>query len=272
MSNRKGIAAVFAVCLGLISLLVDAGEETVKADMRALGKIEGTCRPSEDGSSSWTTLAAEDPARAGYCASKLIADLSGFGDVTVLEGSKLPGTALILEGTGQWVIGLDGSKVQVLFAKDAPAISALAEKAGARSWMPVALKAHPRWLDRFDNDAFAFGFLGFGELPHDVRKEVKWLADRKFNIAGECGSEDIMIAPGVFNFTVADWYSQIAARNDLAYMLYLTWIHARPGRPKWVWNKNPLPHIIPADASVGSPGIAYRKLDNYTAFAPINAS
>ncbi len=272
MSYRKGIAAVFVVCLSLISLLAGAGEETLKADMRALGKIEATCRPSEDGASSWTTLAAEDAARTGYCASKLIADLTGFGDVTVLEGSKLPGTALVLEGTGQWIIGLDGAKVQVLFAKDAAAIPALAEKANARSWKPVALKAHPRWLDRFDNDTFSFGFLGFGELPYDVRKEVKWLADRKFNIAGECGSEDIMIAPGVFNFTVADWYSKIAANNDLAYLLYLTWVHARPGRPKWVWNKNPLPHVIPADPSVGSPGIAYRKLDNYTAFAPINAS
>ena len=269
---RKGFATMVCIGLSLPSLIANAGEETIKADMRGIGKISATYRPSGDGASSWSTLAAEDAVHAGICASKLIADLTGFGDVKLIVGSKLPGTVLALEGSGQWIIGLMGANVQILFAREATSLSALAGKANARLWTPVALKAHPRWLDRFDNDAFAFGFLGFGELPKDVRKEVQWLAERKFNIAGECGNEDIMIAPGVFDFTVADWYAKIAARNDLAYQLYLTWAHARPGRPKWVWNKSPLPHVIPANSSVGSHDFLHRKLDNYTVFAPVSAS
>lgn len=160
----------FAVLLGmLIGFGALAGESRGAADLRGLGKIEALCRESGGGKSSWTTLKTGSAELAAACGSKLLADLTGFGDVKIWDGG-LPGTNLKLDGTGCWLLGLDGDRVQVLFARDPEGLGALAKQANAENWKPVTPGVHPRWLDRFDNDAFAIGLLGWGKLPKDYRK------------------------------------------------------------------------------------------------------
>ena len=116
----------FAVLLGmLIGFGALAGESRGAADLRGLGKIEALCRESGGGKSSWTTLKAGSAELAAACGSKLLADLTGFGDVKIWDGG-LPGTNLKLDGTGCWLLGLDGDRVQVLFARDPEGLGALA--------------------------------------------------------------------------------------------------------------------------------------------------
>ncbi|HJH02494.1 MAG TPA: hypothetical protein K8W19_00530 [Victivallis vadensis] len=257
----------FAVLLGmLIGFGAIAGESRGAADLRGLGKIEALCRESGGGKSSWTTLKAGSAELAAACGSKLLADLTGFGDVKIWDGG-LPGTNLKLDGTGCWLLGLDGDRVQVLFARDPEGLGALAKQANAENWKPVTPGVHPRWLDRFDNDAFAIGLLGWGKLPKDYRKGADWLGEKQFNLIGDVLNPNIQLAPGVYDFSVADWFAALAKRHGTAYHIYQPW--GNPERPAWLWNRTPLPHVSAEPGFVSYPDLDYQKNAVCAAFDPV---
>jgi len=215
---------------------------------------------------SWTTLSAEDESHAENIASKLLADLTGFGDVKPAKG---PATSLVLDNTGNWIIGVDGNKVQVLFAVNSEAVEALAKQAGAQSWQPVQDHIYPRWLDRFDNDALGVGALGWGVHPQDLNDGFKWLGEKRLNIeSGELGSFSArMVAPGLLDTALLDYYAAIAEKYHLAFMVYDRGAH--PIRPEYLWNIVPRPHYLPdSPDTVSHPTFGREDLAGYAEFAP----
>ncbi|HEY3397621.1 MAG TPA: hypothetical protein VGM19_08185 [Armatimonadota bacterium] len=264
------IALLIAAVCGSFAA-ASAAPATVQANLRQLGKITATTHATALAGAAWITLTAEDPAKARACGSKLLADLLGFGDVQRVPASSLPGTRLALAGAGEWLLALDGLRVQVLFARDVRGVTQLAAEAKAAGWAPVPEHAYPRFLDRFDNDAFSVGFLGWGILPPDVNADFQWIADNGFAMNASGFQEDRMIAPGVFDFSVFDWYAAKAKEHNLAYNVYLTWVHPWE-RAKWSWNVVPLPHLIPGDHAVPYSDFFYQQLETYTGFFPVKAT
>ena len=122
--------------LGLLGVVAAVVAET--AELRGFGRLEMTSRFAGAGNSrsAWVTFKAADAQKAAVCGSKLLADLTGFGDLQVKANASLSGTVLELADAGTWLIGLDGRRVQVLFARDHQALQALADSAwtGIRPW------------------------------------------------------------------------------------------------------------------------------------------
>lgn len=267
--SRFQSAARFILFITIAVVLPAAsGAEDIPAryDLRALGKVEVTKQILFGSTASWITLTAQDEEHAAMIASKWLADLKGFGDVCVVPG---PATNITLKGEGGWIVGTTGGRVEILFARDTAELAKLAEQAESSAWKPVAERVYPRWLDRFDNDALSMGFLGFGALPKDIDDEIRWMGEKRLNIAGNCYyKQDMMVAPGVFDFTIPDYYAALTRKHDLAFVPYTNW--AEPWRPTWLWNRIPLPHIIPEDGTfVAHNRIAEQKLAAYSEFEPL---
>ena len=213
-------------------------------DFRVLGHIEANCRQRDGGSSSWTTLQTQDAEHARMTASKLVADLKAFGDIKASEG---PATALALDKAGSWIIGLDGAKVQILFAKNPADLKAMSRERESSAWQAVPERAYPRWLDRFDNDAVSFGYMGWAQnrADKDINESAKWIGDHKFAMDVEIGSHfHPMVAPGLFDDSMVDYYAALAKRYQVPFTPYT--FGFSPLRPAYLWNKFPLPHFLPA--------------------------
>ncbi len=220
-------------------------ERTV--EVRGIGQLEVTSRHygAQPCRSSWVTMAATDERQAAVCASKRLADLLGFGDLKVVADSGLPGTVLELKDSGWWLLGIEGSKFQELFAPRKDALAKLAQDAKASVWQAVPDKAYPRWMDCFDNAAMTFWFSGFGILPKDIPADFKWYADNGFTACFVMGNtEDRLVAPGVIDSSVVEWQTTMAREYNLPYK---TMAHmAHPGRPASLWNYTPQPY--PSDS------------------------
>lgn len=220
---------------------------------------------------SWTTLTAADAGHAGWCASKFLADATALGAVRAVAGSGLPATVLALEPAGWWVLGVDGARFQALFAPTREALAARCSAAGASSWQAVAPRSHPAWLDCFDNAAVGFWVHGGGVLPKDLGADLQWFKDQGFTMCATGVSEGRLVAPGVLDTTVLDWFSAEAARRDVPWRMLLAW--TAPQVPAFVRRVSPLPHIPDPDGpSCGAPGFENQARAAECAWEPVPAA
>ncbi len=238
----------------------------VTADLRVIGKIDATARQLP-GPGSWTTLTAADEEHARRCGAKLLADLLGFGDAEQVSAAP---TVLKLAGAGCWRLGLDGPRVQVLFAADEAALAETAAQVHADAWAPVRSGAYPRWFDRFDNDAVSMGFFGWGILPKDIYRDFDWVQQHFRRALTDLPKETNYLAPGVFDFSALDWWQALSRKHGLANDVYLSEMHSSPGRPAFAWNLTPLPYARPARNSVSDTSFYYLQLRAAsTTFSPL---
>ena len=183
----------------------------------------------------------------------------------------LPGTVLALDQAGWWLLGIDGGRFQVLFARTREALVIQAAKSRASTWQPVAKGTHPAWLDCFDNASVGFWVLGGGVLPGDLEADMKWFADNRFTMCATGVDEGRLVAPGVLDTTVLDWYSAKAKQYGVPYRMLLGWAAAT--RPAFVRNIVPLPHIPTADGpSVLAPVFDRQHMAGEVAFEPVEAT
>jgi hypothetical protein len=143
----------------------------------------------------------------------------------------------------------------------------------AAAWQPVAKSGYPRWLDCFDNAAVGFWVNGGGVLPKDLEADMKWFADHRFTMCVTGTTEARLVAPGVLDTTVLDWYAAKARQYDVPYRMLVDW--ASPGRARFVRNLVPLPHIPDPDAPLvgsGAPGFDNQMRGQETGWEPIAAT
>ncbi len=246
--KKTGLRSVFATALlvsGILTMAAAYGTEPPKnegvfqADTRGFGNVEVTLRTLGDKKdASWTTFAAQDAEHAKVIGSKRLADLLGFGDIKPVTDSKLPGTVLALDGAGGWILGLDGTKFQELFAPSMKALAKAATESGADSWKPVPDRAHPRWLDGFDNAGPAIWY-GSGGAPVDIDSEFPWMKERGLAYNFSFPIEIQYVAPGVFDTSLTDWFGAMCKRYGIPFRSN----YAEIGKPSWYWNREPLPYV-----------------------------
>ncbi|HEY3329212.1 MAG TPA: hypothetical protein VGK19_04255 [Capsulimonadaceae bacterium] len=236
-----------------------------RASMRGFGEVEIKSQVFGEGATrqSWVTFTAEDASHAALIASKYKADLLGFGDIKAQPGAA---TVLALPGSGLWQIGINGSKCEVLFARTAKELSALAVRAGAATWKPAADRAYPRWLDCFDNAGTGV-WWGGGGAPTTIPDDFQWAKDRGFTLCDQPPIESRYIAPGVIDTSTTDWFGAMAAKYDIPYRTLL-WGH----KPKWAWNRIPLPYVRSSTLAVPEPRMYAARGAINDAYEPISAT
>ena len=218
---------------------------------------------------SVTLLSARNPEAARQCGSKLLADLTGFGWMQPLPGNT---TILHLGDTAWFRIGVKGSQIQLLISRSESDLERLAARCGADAWSPVRTGLYPRWFDRFDNDAVAIGFLGWGVLPKDYYEAFDWAKTHFHRFLFSFTQESNYLAPGLWDYSCLDWCREIARRYDVSMDMYLA--SAQPGRPTWPWNVIPLPHTGMAKNSHFGfhRGMQQVGMRQYSGFFPVKAS
>jgi hypothetical protein len=242
--NGLRSACISALVSGILTMAAAYGAEppekdvAFKADTRGFGNVEVTLRPlGEKKDASWTTFATQDAEHAKVTGSKRLADLLGFGDLKAVADSGLPGTVVELKGAGWWLLGLDGSKLQELYAPTREVLAKLAQDAKASAWQAVPARAYPRWLDCFDNAGTGIWFGG-GGMPVDITTEFPWMKERGFTFNFHPPSESRYVAPGVLDTTQTDWFSAMCARYDIPFRA-----HCWESKPSWLWNRESLPYV-----------------------------
>lgn len=277
MRTRYLVLGLSAVLLASCSQTPSAGpavasgprlmtQEHFHADTRGFGGVSVETR-LYSGGSSWTTYAAEDAAHAEVCASKRVTDLLGFGDLKRVEGSGLPGTVLELAGAGCWLIGVNGDRAEELFAPDRAGLTALVAPASASTWAAAPAKAHPRWLDCFDEAGPGVWVGGAGE-NYDVPSDFAWLQQRKLTMCTLYPSESRLVAPGLVDTSIHEWHSAMAKRYDLPYRVL-----SFPHDPQWMWNRQPLPYVIPeAGRSIVAPWLEHQANSSSSAMEGVPAT
>ncbi|HEY3415836.1 MAG TPA: hypothetical protein VGM23_03035, partial [Armatimonadota bacterium] len=261
------LCRLFLVCLSIcfFALPLLAGET---ATLRGFGAVHVGAQYFGDGGArtSWITFTAEDARHAALIGAKYRADLLGFGDLKLQANGGLPGTVIALEGTGLWLIGLDGDKCHVLFAHSQKELTALAKRANAAGWKPTTERAYPRWLDCFDNAGTGVWFGG-GGAPVTLPDDFQWIKDRGFALCNQPPTESRYVAPGVLDTSITDWFGAMEKQYDIPYRTLL-WSH----KPEWAWNRTPLPYVKPAGLAVVEPVMQYQRLNVYDAPEPVPAS
>ncbi len=241
--------------------------------LRGLGELhsEQHSGPAERDGGSWISITADSAEQVGWCASKFLADATAMGPVRVVEGTGLAGTVVALDHGGWWLLGVEGKRFQVLFAFTREALSARVKELHLSAWRPIVAHSHPAWLDCFDNAAVGFWVLGGGVLPQDLEADMKWFAEKHFTMCATGVDEGRLVAPGVLDTTVLDWYSAKAKQYGVPYRMLLGWASAT--RPAWVRNITPLPHIPLADGpSVIAPVFDRQNMTTEVAFEPVEAT
>lgn len=250
--------------LGMMTGLAYA-QEAGRYDVRGLGAVTVSTRYFGEGAkrTSWVTFEAEDAQHATVIGSKFLADLGGFGDVKPQTFKGGPATVLALEGSGYWRLGLDGNKCQVLFARQAAELADLVKQSGGDKWLPVPARAYPRWLDCFDNSSVA-SWWGGGGAPTELPNDFQWAKDHGWALCSQPPTESRYVAPGVIDTSITDWFGAMAAQYDVPYRTLL-W----PEKPRWVWNRTPLPHVRPYEKYIAYPWMEYQQRGVYDAFEPV---
>ncbi|NQU39392.1 MAG: hypothetical protein HQ523_05520 [Lentisphaerae bacterium] len=213
--------------------------------------------------SSWITFQAEDPAHALTLASKRLADLLGFGDLALVSAPELPGTLVTLEGSGFWLLSLDGSRVQECFARDRNVLRQCIPTVGAEAWKTVPTRAYPRWLDCFDNAGPGM-WVGGGGDQYVLPSDFEWLQQRKLAMCTLSPTESRLVGPGLLDTSIFDWHSAMAAKYDIPYrMLFF------PASHEWLWNREPLPYVRPYPGHIAAPWLQYQKNTCAGAYEPV---
>ncbi len=261
----QALLVLLSMVFGAVTLCAQA---PARYDVRGFGAVEVSVQYVGDGAhrSSWVTFAAEDAQHAAMIGSKYLADLLGFGDLKPKTLPGLPGTVLALDGAGYWLLGLDGDKCQVLFARNEQELADQVKRVGGEKWTAVPARAYPRWLDGFDNSAVA-SWWGGGGAAAAIPDDFQWAKDHGWALCPQPPTESRYVAPGVMDTSIIDWFSATARQYDVPWRTLL-W----PGRPQWVWNETPLPHVLPYDKYIAHPWMEYQARAVYDAFEPVPAS
>lgn len=178
-------------------------------------------------------LICRDAETARLCASKYRADLLGFGDAKPVAGRE---DVIALPGGFFCRPEINGSRFRVRFHRSAADFDR-----GSSGWLPAPENAYPRWFDRFDNDAAGMGFFGWGVKPKDIYRDFAWTRQYFRRILHPFAGEVDYLAPGVYDFSMTDWWLAMAEKYDFLAENYPS--HDHPGRPQFPWNVTPLPHI-----------------------------
>nr|MBA3685044.1 hypothetical protein [Planctomycetota bacterium] len=223
--------------------------ETFRADTRGFGQVEVTlaAQGPEGERRSRTSFRAEDAAHARLCASKRLADLTGFGDLAVVPDAGLPGTVVAADEVGAWLLGVRGVVFEELHAPDLAALKSYAAAAKLTGLAPVAERAYPRFLDCFDNAGPGI-WVGGGGDNYEVERDFAWLKERRLAMCTMVANESRLVAPGLIDNSINEWNAAMAAKHDIPYRSLLF-----PGRPAWAWNRTPLPYVIAAPGSLSYP-------------------
>ena len=237
-----------------------------------MGKLEVRAQffGAENNRSSWITITAEDAAHASICGSKFLADYTDWGPVKLNAGTKLPDTVLQLDGTGCWVLGLQGNRFEILFSPTVTEMESLVRTASADKWQAVPAHAYPRWLDCFDNAAFGFWVHGGGVLSDDLPADLAWLSTRRLTACFADSTETRLIAPGLLDTTIPDWEDAISKKYDLPYRTLDSWGSVM--RPTWPWNRTPLPHVMAQDNYHPYGDLGHQQFAAYNVFEPTPAT
>lgn len=257
-----------------LAMIVSAAPAISAADevqLRGFGPLRLEEHAAQPTGSSWFTFTAADPTRAILCAGKYLADATAIGPVRVVTDSGLPGTVLNLAPAGWWLLGTEDRRCHIVFAPTREGLTERAKAVGANTWKAVDASAYPRWLDCFDNAALGFWVLGGGENPQDLEADMRWFGENRFAMCATGVDETRLVAPGVLDTTVLDWYAAKAKQYGVPYRMLQGWAGA--GRPAWVRNVVPLPHVPPAEApSVIAPVFDRQNMAQEVAFEPLDAT
>jgi hypothetical protein len=239
--------------------------------LRGFGEISVIPRRYSANHSSWITFTAQNPKCAERCGSKFMADLLGFGDIKLIPHSGLPGTTLALEDVAWWLVGRHGNACHILCARSMKDMALLARKANASAWVPIPAGVYPSWLDCMDNAALGFWFLGGGVLPMDVNADYDQFRKLGLTACVASGVEETrLIAPGVLDTSVLDWYRAMAKKEKVRYRMLLNW--TQPMQPPMLWNRIPLPYVLPEAGAVPYADFQHESLQAFDAFVPVPAS
>ncbi len=223
--------------------------ESLRSAARGLGAVTATATYYGQGTerSSWTAFVTGDAAHAGICASKRLADLTGFGGLAVRAAPGLAGTVVAADGVGAWLLGVRDAEFHEFFAPTLAGLPAVVAQAGVGALQAVAAHRHPRWLDCFD-EAGAGVWVGGGGDDYDLTRDFAWLQERGLTMCTMAPRESRLVAPGVVDTSINDWHAAMAAAHGLAYRSLLF-----PGRPAWAWNRVPLPYVEPEPGYIAYP-------------------
>ncbi len=259
MFRGRVIAAALLVCC---SLAVSQAGENWTGNFRLLGKVNAAAV-----SDNQIVLTAENREKARMTASKFITDLLAFGDGKALKEDGF----FEIPGAGFRYVGVNGEKVVIFFAPTLPALrKVVAAARPSPAFENVKQREYPRWFDRFDNEAVNVGVLGWGVLPQDYRHGINWMKQSRFGILGENNNPNMQLSPGVWDYTVANFYRKLAAENGTGYQTYTPWNF--PDFPAFLWEYFPLPWYRPEPGSVVHPSLANLRLNSCNRYEPAAAS
>lgn len=251
----------------LACALAGAVDETFIATARGFGRVEvaATWSGPPGARSSATRFRCADAGRAMLCASKRLADLTGFGGIAAVDAGGLPGSMLACDGAGLWLLAVQGVDVHELFAPDREGLRRLATAlpAGCRAVVP---RSHPRWLDCFDESGLGVWVGGGGE-DYDLPDDFAWLQRNRMAMCTLYPGESRLVAPGVVDSSISEWHAAMAGRHDLAYRSLLF-----PSRPAWLWNQAPLPHVRAEAGRVTNPFLEYQATSIAESYEPVPAT
>lgn len=239
-------------------------------ELRGIGSLKATARyyGAEAKRSSWITLCAADNEKAVACASKYLQDMLGFGEVKPGNDTSVPGTYLSLDGAGMWVLGTEGANFHIVFARSKEDLASILNTAGAAKWRAVGRDDYPKWLDCMDNASMCFWFSGFGILPKDIPAELKWYEDNQFTLCSVLGNSELrLLAPGVLDTSIIDWYSAVVRQYKIPYKMMASMAH--PLRPEAFWNYAPLPNLVASEGHLANFPADYARLTMYAGFQPV---
>lgn len=242
LSTRLLLIAIATCCWS-------AEPEAFHAETRGFGTVDAVLRVFGDSAErrSSTVFTAQDAEHARICASKRLADLTGFGDLAVVEGAGLAGTLVAADGIGAWLLGVRGREFHELYAPTVPDLTRTLAEAGAPALQPVVAHAHPRWLDCFDS-AGPGVWVGGGGDNYELPRDFAWLKDHRFTMCTNYPTEGRLVGPGIVDFSTNDWHGAMAAKYGIPYRSLLF-----PGKPKWAWNRVPLPYVVAAPGTLSYP-------------------
>ena len=231
MILKKTIRIVFLI---LLASLNSTAEEF---HLRALGNLRW--EPYRVTSSSTliqgSIIHCDTSEKASYCASKFYTDVLFYGDAVKIE--QLPGAVRLADGSVCQILS-EKNRVYILFGPT----EELLKKAVPNGKAP-RIRAYPRWLDRFDNDAACMAFLGWGDKPADLDDDFRW-ARRYFSRFLLGGTfEQNYVAPGIFDTSTPDWTAWVGKKYDAAVDIYLA--STKPGHPFFPLNIQPPLTVAP---------------------------
>ncbi len=151
------------------------GRETV--DLRGFGRVSASGRLWTDApgrQAALVTFQSQNAELAKVLASKYVADMLAYGAVEkTTTPAGIGGTGLSVRHGGEWLVGVDGSRVLVASAPDKATLAKMSVGWGAATWQSAPENTHPRWLDCFDNAGLGFRWKGFRKTA----EQMDWIKD-----------------------------------------------------------------------------------------------